>query len=129
MTVHDAISRAEAMLPGVPAPEGETDLRWQAIIEVGEYIQTDPEPIWPFVARWGSSDEEDVRLAIATCLLEHLLEYHFRTVFPRVRALAESDPRFADTLRSCAKFGETTDPENAARFDALVENLRGWSAA
>jgi hypothetical protein len=30
------------------------------------------------VLKWGSHEDEDVRAAIATCLLEHLLEYHFK---------------------------------------------------
>jgi len=67
VTVHAAIAAGEA------APDGETDPRWQAVIAVGEFIETDPEPVFAFAQRWGSSDNADLRMAIATCLLEHLL--------------------------------------------------------
>ena len=31
---------AQAVLPGQEAPQGGTDPRWQAIIEVGKFIET-----------------------------------------------------------------------------------------
>jgi len=73
MTVHKAIKRAEAILPGVAAPDGETDPRWQRIVDIGQYIESDPESVWEFVSRWGQHHDEDLRMAVATCLLEHLL--------------------------------------------------------
>ena len=42
-------------------------LRWQAIIDVGEYIESGPELIWEFVAHWGTHPQDDLRMAIATC--------------------------------------------------------------
>jgi len=54
MSVSELIRDAEAILPGTPAPEGADDPRWQAIIAIGEYIETHPEDVWPFVARWGA---------------------------------------------------------------------------
>ena len=72
MTVQEAIEQAEALLPDSVAPEGETDPRWQAIIDVGDFIESDPELVWAFALRWGSSEDDDLRAAIATCLLEHL---------------------------------------------------------
>src|SRR5687767_14749965 len=61
VTVHDAIAAADSLLPGQPAPEGNIDPRWQAIIEVGEFVETEPEPVWSFIVRWGSSSDEDLR--------------------------------------------------------------------
>ena len=78
MTVHEAIENAEAILPGVAAPEGQEDPRWQAIIAVAGFIEDEPELVWTFVERWGQYPDEDLRAAIATCLLEHLLEAAFR---------------------------------------------------
>jgi hypothetical protein len=118
--VDNAIGRAESILPGVPAPEGAEDPRWQAIIDVGNYIESDPEPLWAFIARWGTHEDEDLRAAIATCLLEHLLDAHFDLIFPRLAALATSNALFADTFSRCWKCGEARRPENAARFDDLV---------
>jgi len=123
MTVAKALLRAEKILPGVAAPEGETDLRWQRIIDIGTYIESEPDAIWAFVERWGIHEDEDLRAAIATCLLEHLLEHHFATVFPRVERLATSNALFADTFVRCYRLGQAELPANAVRFDALVETV------
>jgi hypothetical protein len=129
MTVHKAIKRAEAILPGVAAPEGETDERWQRIIDIGMYIESDPEPIWNFVARWGNHEDEDLRMAIGTCLLEHLLQAHFDAIFPRVEQLATVNPHFAHTFLICRKMGQAELPSNQARWDSLVRHISGSSAA
>ena len=74
--VHQAIQKADALLPGRPVRDGE-DPRWQAIIEIGDFIKSEPEAVWSFIARWGGHPQDDLRDAIACCLLEHLLEFHF----------------------------------------------------
>lgn len=117
MTLLKAIRAAEALLPGEPC-DG-TDPRWQAIIAIGNFIESKPEPIWEFVLRWGGHPQEDLRDAIATLLLEHLLEHHFEAIFPRVEAAAAADPIFADMFLRCWKFGRSELPANAAKFDAL----------
>jgi hypothetical protein len=119
MTVQEAIERAEAILPGVPAPEGEEDPRWQAIILVEEFIESNPEEIWTFTSKWGQHEDEDLRMAIATCLLEHLLEHHFAQIFPKVESLAHRSARFAKTFSYCAKFGQSEENVNSLRFDRL----------
>jgi len=123
MTVQEAMEQAEALLPGSAAPEGEIDPRWQAIIAVGEFIESDPDPVWSFALRWGSSEDEDLRAAIATCLLEHLLEQHFDRFISRVEQAAHSDERFARTVRACWKFGQCEDRSRAARLDRLNASL------
>jgi hypothetical protein len=119
MTVTDAINTAERLLPGIPAPEGEVDERWQAILKVRAFIKTEPEHVWTFVDRWGRSDEKDLRTAIATCLLEHVLEHWFDRFFPRVELAVRSDIRFADTFSRCWQFGEAEELGNAERFKTL----------
>ena len=119
MSLSELIRDAEAILPGTPAPEGSDDPRWQGIIAIGEYIETHPEEIWPFVARWGTSTQPDLRDAIATCLLEHLMEHHFEVIFPRVEQLSKTDRMFADTFLRCWKLGQAELSENAKRFDRL----------
>jgi uncharacterized protein (DUF433 family) len=80
--LHYAILAAEALLPGKPAPKGENDPRWQAMLKVGDFIESEPEAIWPFVLKWGSlPNEEDLSAAVATILLEHLLRDHFDLIF------------------------------------------------
>src|SRR5262245_41994830 len=125
MTVQDAISAAEELLPGVPAPDGHLDARWQAIIEVSEYIPTNANDVWRFALRWGGSEEPDLRAAIATCLIEHLLEHDFEAFFPRVASQARADANFAKTIRMCWQLGQAEVPTNAIRFRALVAELRG----
>ena len=127
--VQRVITRAERVLPGKPAPEGKHDPRWQAIIRVGEYIKTQPEPVWQFTHRWGKHAQSDLRMAVATCLLEHLLEHHFELLFPRVRRAAMESPRFADTFGSCWRFGQAKSPKNAARIKRLESQLRRSRAA
>lgn len=121
MNVLERIRQAEALLPGVPVEKG--DPRWQAIIRVGEYIESDPEPIWEFIRCWGSHPQEDLRNAIATCLLEHLLEYHFDVYFPQVEIAAPADPLFGDTFQRCWLFGQSKEPGNEERFRALQARL------
>src|SRR4051812_13600743 len=101
MNVQEAIEAAECILPGQKAPEGEIDPRWQAIIAVGEFVEVEPEAVWSFVGRWGSSPDEDLRTAIATCLLEHLLEHHFDLFMPRVKQAALADRLFGDMVSQC----------------------------
>lgn len=122
MGIEQAIREAEALLPGIPVDEGD-DPRWQAIIAVGEFIESDPEAVWEFIVRWGCHPEDDLRAAIATCLLEHLLEYHFAQFFPRVEDLAESSGLFGDTFKRCWQFGQSDAPGNAERFKALMLRL------
>jgi hypothetical protein len=124
MTVQEALAAAEELLPGYPAPDGAEDPRWQAIIEVAMFAEREPEAIWPFVLKWGSHEDEDVRAAIATCLLEDLLQYHFDTIFARVEPAARSSPLFGKTVAHCWKFGQAKEPERARRFDSLVSDLR-----
>jgi hypothetical protein len=121
MTVNEAIRRANSILPGRPAPDELIDPRWQAIIAVGEFIQTEPQAVWCFVERWGKHANDDVRMAIATCLLEHLLEYHFALLFPRVERQISRSKRFADTFSHCWKLGQAKTPRNAVRFDRLLK--------
>ncbi len=124
MTLHEAIAAAEGLLPGHAAPDGQIDRRWQAISAVGEFIDREPEAVWSFIKRWGGSANGDLRAAIATCLLEHLLENHFDRFFERVERAARADRLFADMVCTCWKFGQAGEPERAARFDRLLAALR-----
>ena len=124
LTARIAISEAELVLAGTPGPSTGEDPRWQAIIRVAAFAETDPDELWQFALRWGSSPDEDLRAAVATCLLEHLLEYHFKYLFPTVAAAARADSTFADTVLRCWKFGQTQESQNASEFDELIRDLR-----
>jgi hypothetical protein len=121
--VLDAIREAEVLLPGDPVSEG-TDPRWQAIIAIGEYIDSDPEEVWNFICRWGSHPQEDLRDAIATCLLEHILEHHFASFIARVEQLALAAPRFGATVQRCWQFGQAKKKINADRFARLCRRIQ-----
>ena len=90
---------------------------------VGEFVESDPGDVWDFISRWGRHPQQDLRLAVATCLLEHLLEFHFGAYFHQVEQLALSDPLFGDTVRQCWQFGQTLEPGNAERFVSLTERI------
>jgi hypothetical protein len=120
--VAEAIREAETLLPGVPVEEGQ-DPRWGAIIAVGEFIESEPDAVWGFVRRWGGHPQEDLRDAVATCLLEHLLEHHFAAYFPLVEQHALADPLFGDTFQRCWQFGQALEPGNAGQFAGLFKRL------
>jgi hypothetical protein len=120
--VREAIRKADALLPGEPVEEGE-DPRWQAIIAVEEYIESEPEAVWNFIRQWGGHPQEDLRDAIATCLLVHLLEYHFAVYFPQVEELALCEALVRDTFLRCWQFGQSTEEDNSTRFQALRARL------
>jgi len=122
MTIHEAIAAASRLLPGVPVAAG-TDPRWQAIIEVGEHIEASPDEVWDFAAHWGCSDDPDLRSAIATCVLEHLLEHHFARIFPKASLLARTNTNFSQTIRMCWRFGDSEKPANALAFKSLLAVL------
>jgi hypothetical protein len=119
-TVAEALGWANRALPGSSEKD---ELRWPAVIAVCDYVETNPEEVWDFVLRWGDHEDEDLRDAIACCGLEHLLEYHFDVIFPRVQERARSNKRFADMFARCWRFGQSDLPENAKRFDALKVEL------
>jgi hypothetical protein len=97
----NAIKRAERILPGIPAPRGENDPRWQAILRIEDFVETQPEAVWAFVRRWGKHANPDLRSAIAVLLLEGLLKYHFDLIFPGVETEVRTSKRFKDTLKRC----------------------------
>jgi hypothetical protein len=125
VTVGEAIAAADAILPGIAAPEGETDPRWQAVIAVAEFIKTDPEEVWQFALRWGSYDDEDLQTAIGLCVLEHLLEHHFDTYISKMEEAVLADRHFATAASRCSKFGQSeSSAERSSRFDRLVKLAR-----
>lgn len=81
--------------------------RWQAMIVVGESIESDPEAVWRVICDYGGSRDEDMRAAVATVLLEELLGRDFDAYFPRVKERVRGgDIRLADTLSMCWATGE-----------------------
>lgn len=87
--------------------DADNDCRWQALIVVGESIETNPEVVWELIREFGVSEDEDMRTGVATVLLEHLLEHHFDAYFPRLkREIENGSELLADTLSRCSPFGQ-----------------------
>jgi hypothetical protein len=124
MSISEAIKRANSLLPGAPVAEGEEDPRWQAIIGVGDFVETNPDEVWQFARRWAGYPQEDVRDAIACCLLEHLLEHHFRLILPRIEQAIAEDRLFADAFSRCWKFGLEAGTDDSKEFDRLQAQCR-----
>jgi hypothetical protein len=100
-------------------------IRWAAAEAAGEMIEARPWEAWQLVLRHGSSSIEDTRTAVATCVLEHLLESQFDTFFPLVEAQVRAgNVLLGDTLRRCWKFGIAEERENAERWDKLVAEAK-----
>jgi hypothetical protein len=90
----------------------DNDCRWQAMIVIGEFIADNPEGVWDVICEFGVSEDDDMRAAVSTILLEHLLEHDFARYFPSVKERVESGARLlADTLRNCWIFGVEPVPE------------------
>jgi hypothetical protein len=115
---------ANAVLSGGSASVENAEPRWEAILEVGQYVESNPEEVWQFIHAWGGHSQEDIRDAIACVLLEHALEFHFDLIFPQVEAAVESDLLFSDMFCRCWKFGQSEIPANAVKFDALQRQCR-----
>jgi hypothetical protein len=124
LTVDEAIRYAETVLPGKAEDKGpHSTRRWQAVILIGEFIEQEPSAVWDFIAKWGCHRRTDLSVAIAVCLLEHLLEHHFTKFFPKVRKLALTNRYFAMTYRGVWKFGQSKMPANSAKLDRLRKRL------
>src|SRR5262245_26384413 len=99
--------------------------KWSAASDLGEFVFDHPQQVWPLVVRFGSSEIEDTRQAIATCVLEHLLEHHFDTFFPLLESeITKGNKNFADTFRLCWKLGQSLDTERLQRWEFLLSRVR-----
>lgn len=100
-------------------------VRWAVLVLVGlNYAEENPQAAWPFVARWGSAPSRDLRIGVACCVLEHILQQDFARYFPKARKIVEEgNRRFALTLLYCRKDGDSAEPRNAAAFDEYVATL------
>jgi hypothetical protein len=119
-----AIAQAEALIAS-----GDEAKLWEGAALLGEFASAEPEAIWPIVLRFASSDDAEIRMAIACCVLEHILEHHFEPYFAESqRLIAAGNPQFAATFSSCWDFGQTEQPENKRRFNELVQHIRTQNA-
>ena len=94
--------------------------RWAAAAELGEFVYSEPDLLWPIVLKHGSSPDEDLRAAVATCLLEHILEHHFDAFFPKLKIeILKENSNLRNTLELCWKFNLTK--VQVARWEKLLK--------
>lgn len=97
------------------------ETRWAAAHAATDFIDKSPMETWHLVVTHGSSADEDTRMAVATCILEHLLEKHFDTFFPLLEQEIDSgNANLGDTLNLCWKLGDAMNTSNAKRWDMLI---------
>lgn len=119
-----ALKRARGLIS-----HADNDVRWQALIALGEWIRSRPDVVWEVVLEHGQSEDEDMRAVVATILLEHPLEHHFADYFPLLRERIEGGaPLLAHTLGTCWPFGEAEPHWNEVR-SLLKRNPRGPDSA
>lgn len=81
----------------------DNNCRWQSLFVIADLIESEPDLVWDVICEFGDSDDDDMRTATATVLLEHLLDYDFERYFPKVQhQIRNKRYRFIDTLGSCS---------------------------
>ena len=106
-------------------PDRSQYVRWQSLLLMGQFAETEPELIWPLTVKYGTVENKDIRIATACCVLEHILQHHFSKYFARVRRMIEGgNRRLGYTLSHCYKYGEAEEPQNSILFDRLAGQYR-----
>jgi hypothetical protein len=85
------------------------DVRWQSIIVIGEFIPCGQrnEEIWRLILDHCGMDD-DMKGALATVLLEHLLEYDSDRTLDRIRVeLRTGNAQLPALLWRCSRFGQS----------------------
>jgi hypothetical protein len=101
--------------------DSNNNCRWQSLIVIGEYLNEYPEDIFHIIIKYGSSKDEDMRTAIATILLEHLLEKNFRKHFNLYKKFSENDSYLLDTLSKC--WVNKTDSKEQKEIKKYLKNI------
>jgi hypothetical protein len=103
--------------------DADNNCRWQALIVIGESLESDPDSVWAVVEEFGDSPDDDMRTGVACILLEHLLDADFDEYFPRTRDLIRRGrTRFADCLSTC--WCDELSGQNYRRVQRLVRNTK-----
>ncbi len=102
-------------------PHRSEKVRWGMLCVLGDFAESSPEALWPLVLKWGSAASEDIRMGVACCILEHILEFHFTRYFQRAKEEIErGNRRFTLTMSTCYKIGQAEKPRNAQALDRFL---------
>jgi hypothetical protein len=81
--------------------DSNNNCRWQSLIITGEFLDKYPDDIFKIIVKYGSSKDEDMRTAISSILLEHLLEKDFKKYFNLFKEYSKNNSFLLDTLSKC----------------------------
>jgi hypothetical protein len=97
---------------------------WQIAADSWDDATERPANAWPHIIDVLAVADDDSIAAIATCILEHVLEHDF-TYFDRVeQEIAAGNAAVLRAFFLCSKFGQSKLPENERRWDKLVASSR-----
>lgn len=103
----------------------DNNCRWQSLIIIGEYINNYSDEIYNIIIKYGSSEDEDMRAAIATVLLEHLLEKDFKKYFSLYKNISKNNLLLLDTLSICWVNG--TDSREQREIKKYLNNIQKFN--
>ena len=113
---------ARSLIPDCDNDDYDNDVRWQAIIAVGEYIKTYPEGVWSVIEEYGVSSDKDMRTGISVCLLEHLLDFDF-AYFERVKKLIRHDGISGKRMKHALGLATVMSDDKLAKVTTYLEGL------
>jgi hypothetical protein len=102
-----------------------SDEVWQDAIALSEGIATEYEAVSRIAfAALDKTNSEDTITAIATCLIEHLLEHDFSLFSLIETKIEQGDDKCLLALAKSSKFGAASSDANSKRWDALLASNR-----
>ena len=82
--------------------DSNNDCRWQALILTKDYMEKEAAAVWAIIFRHAGSEDEDMRMGIACCLLEHMNWTRFDAFLRRLKRLVQKcGPNAKDTISHC----------------------------
>jgi len=98
---------------------------WEAAIGLEELIDSHPLEVWSIAKEYGSIKTRERQEAVATCILEHLLEKKFELIFPLLtKEVTTGNKTLGLTFLMCWKFGQSKSSSNSKKWDRLVKYVQ-----
>ncbi len=102
----------------------DSDAIWRIAAESWDDVVRRSSDAWPHLLEaLEVADGESVQ-AIATCVLEHVLEHDFSYFDLVEREIEAGNEKMLKAFLMCSKFGQSKLPQNEQRWDALVSSAR-----
>jgi hypothetical protein len=98
-----------------------SDEIWQEAIRLAEYLDREPDRVFAIAMKALSiAREADTLDALATCIIEHILERNFSYFDHIEKEINRGNGRMIYALAMCRKFGESRNDVNAQRWEDLL---------